>query len=256
MKLPLKLRTIVGISSLIAFGMGATVAHAQGYAASAGAVAQKPGSNKYFGSVSAFPLANFSIAGTFSGGTSGTSALFGGLIALEGGILDRGPGDNGKVRSIYQIGGWYWGRSGNDLYEIHARVQSPKGLGLQIGYLNTTSRFVQKFNLTDSIDTDAEAYDVFLIYRLSSDSVRSQNGRQWSVEFGLGSFIDASRHRNATNAGATPTYSNGATANYTFYFSGAYQFAPKWWLTASDWVLRDRFQDLNRITVGVSFTSF
>lgn len=219
----------------------------------------KENKNTYFGGIGLYPATVFDAGGRFAG-NNGTTSLYGGLISLDGGVIN---GDGTR----YSIGGWYWGRSGEDLYEVHARIQSRSNLGFQFGYLNTTQGFIPRPQRQGAQSGDAEAYDVFFIYSVTGKrhAVPAGTGTQrvpenragstifnnnWSIEFGLGTYIDASLHY--INNNLTP--SNNATANYTFYVAGGYQFAPHWWIQGSEWLLRIRSQDLNRLALGVAFT--
>ena len=212
-----------------------------------------------YGSLSILPVALFDIGGQYGGGNAGTQTLLGGLIDGEFGLEDVTP--SSRRRGRYTIGGWYWGRSGNDLYEVHVRAQAPKGLGLQVGYLNTTQGFVARPGPAGQTRaTDAQAVDLFVFYGFSSYSVaKNAEDRKalskrtkgnWSVEIGAGLYIDMSLHY----LQAQQTYSSNSTANYTFYASGSIQLYRSLSLQATEWVLRDRLQELNRITVGLGYS--
>ncbi len=253
---------------------GARHAAAQGYSLYTGNTVRSGtlGKNidKYFGSVNVFP-AVFDVGGSFNGGSNGTASLFGGLLDLELGSIDRALNKKTKkieLKGIYSIGGWYWGRSGNDFYEVHGRYQTPSGLGVQIGYLNTVQGFIARPSTINgkSVSVDAESYDIFLLYNFSSDSlhlntqkrinpqtreledVLRQHYHNWAIEVGGGVFFDASKHQVSNGV-----FSNNTTGNYTFYVSGGYELTPRVWLQASDWVLRDRAQDLNRVSLGLAY---
>ena len=250
---------ILALFSLLLLVGGADRADAQfgGTGGEQGNVDPKTYKQRYNVSLSIFPLAIFDVGGIFSG-QLGTQSLAGGLVDVELSTRDKNGGK-------YAIGSWYWGRDGSDLYEVHARLESKNGLGIQAGYLNTTQGFFSRAPNTtvgqggitrNSGKQDAESYDVFLIYSLSSYSLaryfKSQPRHNWRIEFGAGAYIDASRAPvlNSAINGLTTT---APEANFTFYVTGSYQIGPRWWLQASNWNIRDRTQDLNRIVVGATY---
>ncbi len=260
----------------------------------AGTAEQKARYPRYLYSISA-SAGLFDVGGQYNG-PAGTQSVLGGLAEFGIGMVDHKmvgipeytDATKKKIKldasgkpvmhqvdrfgGLYTLGGWYWGKSGSDFWEVHGRYVSPSGLGIQIGYLNSIEGFIAKPSTVKSnqVSTDAEGYDAFVIYQFSSYSLhtdRSVNAKNplkpgtteinydyahnhnWAIELGGGIYIDASRHE----TGSTGAFSNQATGNYTFFAGAAYQVAPRWWIQASDWALRIRRQDLNRLSVGISY---
>lgn len=220
-------------------------------------------SEKYYGTVGLFPVAFFDTGGIFATGVAGTHTLGGGLISLDFGKLERGepiknkPNERESVsRARYELGGWYWGRTGSDLYEIHLRAVAKNGLGIQVGYLNTTQGFLLRPGTTASLPGKFEAQDAFLLYEIHGNRKNSK-WKNWTIQFGGGMLIDDSPHLllNQSNQ-INPAPSTNSLVNLTFYVSGSISITRNIALTASDWVIRDGGQDLNRVALGVGYKFF
>src|SRR5688572_25503599 len=105
------------------------------------------GSGRY-GSVALYPLAPFMRAGIFDEGGAGTKTAHGMLFAADFGITPS------SGRS-YEIGGWFWGSSDSDVYQIHGKAFISRELGVQLGWIGSS-------------DTNLNAYTLFLIHDLAS----------------------------------------------------------------------------------------
>jgi hypothetical protein len=219
----------------------------------------------YYGSIALYPLAAFDTAGAFGNG-NGTRTLAGGLYTVDLGTVLRNGLLHGKVR--YEIGAWYWGNSNADLYETHFRALTRSGLGFQAGYLNTTKGFIVVPGEQNKLVTDANALDFFVLYNIHNRRAAKAAGpavppvpgagrppkyHNWNIELGVGLFVDNTPHI-IGNMPSNFTRSNATTGNYTFFISGAVEVAPRVSIIASDWVIRDRAVDLNRVSVGVGWS--
>ena len=216
---------------------------------------------RYVG-IGLYPLANFDTGGLFTQtGNAGTDNRFGGLISLDLGVVDqvtRTDKDTqkkyGEIHGRYEIGGWYWTTGNEDLYEMHLRAISEGGFGLQAGYLNSTKGFLPKPGPA-SLKTDATAYDFFVIYDLSSHHLiplekrQSKHYHPWNIEVGLGIYVDDATHY--VNNFSVP--STRATANFTYFVQGSLLLTNRLSLSVSEWNFRDRYQDLNRVAVGLNY---
>ena len=180
----------------------------------------RPESRRY-GSVSLYPLAVFTVAGRLSTQQAGTDTEAGVLLAADLGVKPAGR------RSAYELGGWYWSRGNSDLYQIHTRAFVTPEVGVQLSYLGSTS-------------VGGDAYTAFLLYELASSQVAPRARRRWTVQTGLGAFLDASGGRKTTSV--------------TVFTQGSVSLGGRVSLSAGQWYVRDRSTDLNRFVVGFGYS--
>jgi hypothetical protein len=203
----------------------------------------------YHYNIGIYPLAAFDTAGVF-GGRTGTQTLAAPLFTFEASTVTRNP------RTRIDVGGWYWGKSDADLFEVHVRAVTRSGLGLQIGYLNNTKKTVLRQGFTSGLLTDANANDAFLIYEVRSPRTTAlpvSRHQPWVVQFGAGLFIDYTPHLIGVPH-PNQDISNATTGNYTFFVAGSIELAPRFNFQASEWIVRDRGEDLNRVAIGLGYS--
>lgn len=180
----------------------------------------RPEARRY-GSISLYPVALYTVAGRLSNEAAGTSTQAGVLLAADVGVKPAGR------RSAYELGGWYWSRGSSDLYQIHARAFATPALGAQLSYLSSTS-------------IGGNAYTAFLLYDLASRQFApGSHLKKWTIEMGLGMFIDASGGRRTTSA--------------TLFTQASLGLGGRLSLNVGQWYLRDRSTDLNRFVAGLGY---
>ncbi len=185
------------------------------------------GSGRY-GSVALYPLAPFMRGGIFDEGGVGTKTTHGVLFAADFGFTPS----NGKS---FEVGGWFWKSSNNDVYQIHARSFFSRELAVQLGWLNGSNR--------------RSAYTLFLIHDLASANVAPESRRKWAVQGGLGVIYYETRDP------LSPTGAKGPMkSDFTMYVQGSLEIAKNLSVNATHWYLRENIADLNRFALGIGYS--
>jgi hypothetical protein len=168
-----------------------------------------------------FPGASVSLPGNNQSiGPGGTQTNVGPLLAGDVGF--RGH----NARRTLEMGGWYWTRGHTDLYELHGRGFFSETMGVQVGYLGSTS-------------SSGSAMDTFLFYDFASQQLDKNARRPWAIEVGIGPFMD---------------FSAGKTTNsFSFYLQGSLGVAKNLSVSLSQWYVRDRSLDNIRLALGLAY---
>jgi hypothetical protein len=181
----------------------------------------------------------FSIAGpiqqsddSFLGGTKSVSNT---TFTLDA-SLNRVSGNQPR----YSIGGWYFlddpAREDSDLYQVHVRGIGLDGFGGQIAYINSTT-------------VDIPAVTLHALYVVDSSRVEPQARTPWSIELGLGTFIDLAAARSIDDNSTRPL----KTLNFSTFTQGKLRLTERVSLTGTVWFVRDRNTDFTRLAVGLAY---
>jgi hypothetical protein len=197
-----------------------------------------------------FPVVTFFRSGFFpENNTSGTNNVTGRLVALDATFV---TGNDGRGPAV-DVGGWYFVEGGglrgknddplgrpvrSDAYEVHGRVfnSARREIGIQAGVLGSTNRANQ----------DLYQYTFFAVSEYSSQRLRRRMKNPWAVQGGLGIFLDPNYDPSAGEA--------RNTVGPTFFVSGSLSVSERVNLTISEWYVRNRRQDINRIGFGVGYS--
>lgn len=195
------------------------------------------GKNRYF-AVAFYPLAVFTYAGALGDQPGGTLSTTGQLIAADVGFR--------RKRGAVELGGWYFHTSKKgtkDLYQVQARTFLKPEFGVQLAYINIS-------------DGTAPSYTGFLIYNLSSASAGQRPKHPWSFQIGGGAYWNVSKEIRPTAGAGGTTFPlvPRSTSNFTSFVSGSVGLNKSMNLSFGQWYLRDRNADINRFTLGVSFS--
>lgn len=198
-----------------------------------------------------FPIVSFLRSGFFpEANNSGTNNISGRLVALDASFA-LATGTKGSGPAL-DVGGWYFVEGGGfstkkddqygrieraDLYEVHGRIFNSlrREVGLQGGVIGSTNRAAR----------DARQYTLFAVSEYSSARLRRRNRTPWAVQGGIGTFIDPNYD---SSAGEKRT-----TYGPTFFVSGSVGLSKRFSLTVSEWYVRNRRQDINRVGAGIGY---
>lgn len=202
----------------------------------------------FYASVSLYPFATFLQGGYFpDADQAGTRSNPGRIIAAEAGWKRR------EWNTPIEAGGWLYSRGSSfnpieadenaageriDLYELHARAYFTRSreLGVQVGYLGTSEQ-------------NGKGYTAFLISEYSTQRIRGYNRLPWGIQAGIGYLGDPSFNPYSTRTGQ-PTYTRG----FSFFVQGSVQIGYRFTLNISEWYIRSRDQDLNRLALGLGYS--
>lgn len=262
------MRKIIGVAALAVLGLASTSpAMAQFSMGHPNSRTYRKAGDYYYGGVGLFPIASFGDSGLYSSGVSGTQTLIGELVSIDLGVMGKGG-----AHTRYEIGSWYWTGASKDLYEVHFRVLTVNGLGIQAGIINTSKGFFARPG-DQNTKTDENSADLFLLYDISSDQVvkfykkvstntstyeedlgREERYHRWDIQIGTGLYFDNTPHINNSSSSSPNSLAYGSSVNMSLFVTASLQIKKNVSLVLSEWYYRDRYQDLNRVALGLGIS--
>ena len=185
--------------------------------------------------LAAYPAAFFAVSGALvnsnNGITGGTKIVTGYIASVDHTFASSGP-------QSYSIGGFYF-RSYDgtaDLYQIGIQSFPHETYGFQLAYLNSTLR-------------NANAVSGHLLLRFANEGSKGW-AQPLSAEVGIGALADFSPDFDIPSN----RYVSRQSVNFSTYIQVAYKLTDKVAILGSEWYVRDRNDDVNRMALGVSYS--
>lgn len=194
-------------------------------------------------SLGVFPLVTFLRSGVLAGtGTSGTGEINGSLYAADLALFFS------QKAPTLDLGGWYFVKYGHelrrtdssdgkqDLWEAHARLfASPRrDIGFQVAALSSTAKV-----------SPGKQYTLYFVSEYASSRLRKRSKTPWALQGGIGTFI---------NPLYDPDFGRKHTTyGFSFFLSGSVSVGKRFNITLSEWYIRDRSADVNRLAFGLGY---